>query len=127
MIQHVILLCLMIRRPPRSTRTATLFPYTTLFKPYRLTLDQAAALDQHSRLQRRRHLVIERFDLTPAGTHAEDLAGVDVAFLHLLRRHAGLIAHLVHEVDADALDEIVADDSNADLSARKSKRLHSRH
>src|SRR3546814_13024757 len=24
--------CLMIRRPPRSTRTYTLFPYTTLFR-----------------------------------------------------------------------------------------------
>src|SRR3546814_16191656 len=24
--------CLMIRRPPRSTRTATLFPYTTLVR-----------------------------------------------------------------------------------------------
>src|SRR3546814_12975400 len=28
----VILLFLMIRRPPRSTRTDTLFPYTTLFR-----------------------------------------------------------------------------------------------
>src|SRR3546814_7977527 len=27
-----ILFCLMIRRPPRSTRTDTLFPYTTLFR-----------------------------------------------------------------------------------------------
>src|SRR3546814_19187889 len=27
----MILFCLMIRRPPRSTRTDTLFPYTTLF------------------------------------------------------------------------------------------------
>src|SRR3546814_11177437 len=26
------LFCLMIRRPPRSTRTDTLFPYTTLFR-----------------------------------------------------------------------------------------------
>src|SRR6056297_2970656 len=26
----------MIRRPPRSTRTDTLFPYTTLFRPARL-------------------------------------------------------------------------------------------
>src|SRR3546814_2650569 len=26
--------CLMIRRPPRSTRTDTLFPYTTLFRSY---------------------------------------------------------------------------------------------
>src|SRR3546814_9053492 len=28
-------LCLMIRRPPRSTRTDTLFPYTTLFRSLR--------------------------------------------------------------------------------------------
>src|SRR3546814_6425948 len=27
--------CLMIRRPPRSTRTDTLFPYTTLFRSHR--------------------------------------------------------------------------------------------
>src|SRR3546814_2132849 len=35
----------MIRRPPRSTRTDTLFPYTTLFRSERL--------DEHSR--RRKH------------------------------------------------------------------------
>src|SRR3546814_11997743 len=28
----VFIVCLMIRRPPRSTRTDTLFPYTTLFR-----------------------------------------------------------------------------------------------
>src|SRR3546814_11042994 len=28
----VFIFCLMIRRPPRSTRTDTLFPYTTLFR-----------------------------------------------------------------------------------------------
>src|SRR3546814_2035061 len=33
----------MIRRPPRSTRTDTLFPYTTLFRS-RLTLGCSAAL-----------------------------------------------------------------------------------
>src|SRR3546814_7325639 len=27
-------LCLMLRRPPRSTRTDTLFPYTTLFRSF---------------------------------------------------------------------------------------------
>src|SRR3546814_13241778 len=32
MVCFVILCCLMIRRPPRSTRTDTLFPYTTLFR-----------------------------------------------------------------------------------------------
>src|SRR3546814_14674427 len=29
-----VLFCLLIRRPPRSTRTDTLFPYTTLFRSY---------------------------------------------------------------------------------------------
>src|SRR3546814_13646284 len=28
----ILIFCLMIRRPPRSTRTDTLFPYTTLFR-----------------------------------------------------------------------------------------------
>src|SRR3546814_12578261 len=31
-MECVILFFLMIRRPPRSTRTDTLFPYTTLFR-----------------------------------------------------------------------------------------------
>src|SRR3546814_8487746 len=38
---------LMIRRPPRSTRTDTLFPYTTLFRSHpdiRISLDTGTAL-----------------------------------------------------------------------------------
>src|SRR3546814_10985889 len=34
---------LMIRRPPRSTRTDTLFPYTTLFRSDRVVAPEAAA------------------------------------------------------------------------------------
>src|SRR3546814_2881692 len=34
---------LMIRRPPRSTRTDTLFPYTTLFRSPFMDADEAAA------------------------------------------------------------------------------------
>src|SRR3546814_10876427 len=38
MNKNVIVMCnlfvLMLRRPPRSTRTATLFPYTTLFRSH---------------------------------------------------------------------------------------------
>src|SRR3546814_4759730 len=30
----IVIIFLMIRRPPRSTRTDTLFPYTTLFRSY---------------------------------------------------------------------------------------------
>src|SRR3546814_21054576 len=31
-VLSLLIFCLMIRRPPRSTRTDTLFPYTTLFR-----------------------------------------------------------------------------------------------
>src|SRR3546814_12221007 len=34
----------MIRRPPRSTRTDTLFPYTTLFRSAAMTAPPAAVL-----------------------------------------------------------------------------------
>src|SRR3546814_15019765 len=34
----LFLFFLMIRRPPRSTRTDTLFPYTTLFRSKRIAL-----------------------------------------------------------------------------------------
>src|SRR3546814_16834032 len=37
---------LMIRRPPRSTRTDTLFPYTTLFRS-RLHHRRLAGVDRH--------------------------------------------------------------------------------
>src|SRR3546814_13349429 len=44
---HIILfnvvVFLRIRRPPRSTRTDTLFPYTTLFRSYREYEDALAA------------------------------------------------------------------------------------
>src|SRR3546814_12621609 len=35
---------LMIRRPPRSTRTDTLFPYTTLFRSLAVRYGEAAAI-----------------------------------------------------------------------------------
>src|SRR3546814_15858967 len=34
LLSFVLFFFLMIRRPPRSTRTDTLFPYTTLFRSY---------------------------------------------------------------------------------------------
>ena len=44
---------LMIRRPPRSTRQSTLFPYTTLFRSLKIssdTLCHACQLGRHTRL-----------------------------------------------------------------------------
>src|SRR3546814_4436417 len=39
----------MIRRPPRSTRTDTLFPYTTLFRAHVFAVDEQLAGDQPHR------------------------------------------------------------------------------
>src|SRR3546814_13169913 len=52
----IFLFFLMLRRPPRSTRTDTLFPYTTLFRSalsVRTGVDDAAAGDaRHRRADR---------------------------------------------------------------------------
>src|SRR3546814_13437291 len=63
MIFDVIFFFLMIRRPPRSTRTDTLFPYTTLFRSDQLRQDdgaghvgdQAPPSLEHGELGVRRH------------------------------------------------------------------------
>src|SRR3546814_9722741 len=50
-INYCVVLCiffLMIRRPPRSTRTDTLFPYTTLFRSIRGSLPSSTSLPIHS-------------------------------------------------------------------------------
>src|SRR3546814_11251863 len=54
----------MIRRPPRSTRTDTLFPYTTLFR----SLGLGRQRDQHQA-----HLVLQQHP-RPAGEEEDRLA-----------------------------------------------------
>src|SRR3546814_12412281 len=55
---------LMIRRPPRSTRTDTLFPYTTLFRsqPLQHAVERPRAGDQTLPRRRGDHLLNERVD-----------------------------------------------------------------
>src|SRR3546814_19705970 len=49
LILLLFIVFLMIRRPPRSTRTDTLFPYTTLFRSRSID-DPIAARDERRRL-----------------------------------------------------------------------------
>src|SRR3546814_9051613 len=59
----------MIRRPPRSTRTATLFPYTTLFRSAGLT--NAAGVAGTARLPLERLLMLD-IDLLVLGRRSEE-------------------------------------------------------
>src|SRR3546814_19168307 len=91
----------MIRRPPRSTRTDTLFPYTTLFRSQAdvLAILVAVADDQPARARERQ----QRHQLgLAAGLQAEALARVrgqragDAAVLvDLDRVHRGIAAGVV--------------------------------
>src|SRR3546814_15301219 len=59
-----IIFFLMIRRPPRSTRTDTLFPYTTLFRSSHLRLwsiHGQARRDRGRRAHRRPRGAVERW------------------------------------------------------------------
>src|SRR3546814_9549371 len=70
----------MIRRPPRSTRTDTLFPYTTLFRSDHACADQHPGFGEMRTEQDRKpevdatgHQALEHCDLH--GVRAADLAG----------------------------------------------------
>src|SRR3546814_16468810 len=55
----------MIRRPPRSTRTDTLFPYTTLFRS--IAVDRIARLGDHE------HVSVHRLKQTKMRLHRGNL------------------------------------------------------
>src|SRR3546814_18264258 len=93
---------LMIRRPPRSTRTDTLFPYTTLFRSVVLGMDDAEAARRGERLE---HLpdVAEADHAAAAGrrdVRGEDLHGGMPGLDHLgnLSHHLGRDLALQHHV-----------------------------
>src|SRR3546814_14783490 len=94
----LLFFCLIIRRPPRSTRTDTLFPYTTLFRsverrrPERPRLDMAAAHKQR------------------CGDHEQDVAcgdehlgwtPLDIGRQHCRQRRPDAVADMGADVEAE--------------------------
>src|SRR3546814_10761395 len=77
----------MIRRPPRSTRTDTLFPYTTLFRSCAETpADQQTLLGDHESIRQLRAL-IERLARSQAPVHIAGESGTGKE----------LVAKLIHQ------------------------------
>src|SRR3546814_9671381 len=107
----------MKRRPPRSTRTDTLFPYTTLFRSPGLREGDHVADGVGLRQQRD----------DPVHAHG-DAAVRGCAELEGLEQEAELLARLVlldpHHLEDPLLHVLVVDPDRAD---RKSTRLNSSH
>src|SRR3546814_11379351 len=62
----------MIRRPPRSTRTDTLFPYTTLFRSWLLKRPRGARLNLSL-------ADLQGYDFSGADLRAAKLSGANLA------------------------------------------------
>src|SRR3546814_17589238 len=75
----------MIRRPPRSTRTDTLFPYTTLFR----SLQQIAHLTKRVLRLRHRHAIARHDDDLFGLLHQERGVFGRTAFPRPVRRGGG--------------------------------------
>src|SRR3546814_16601500 len=78
---YLVVFFLMIRRPPRSTRTDTLFPYTTLFRSGFLKAQDVGRL-----------LAQEFLDDADAGADAVDVPGSDACHGASLYRGGGRFA-----------------------------------
>src|SRR3546814_12100419 len=86
---HSILIFLMIRRPPRSTRTDTLFPYTTLFRSLHPDL---AAMTLDPRIA----AVTDRIRARSRRSRAAYLAGIEAAHEQGPNRSRLSCGHLAH-------------------------------
>src|SRR3546814_7807765 len=111
----------MIRRPPRSTRTDTLFPYTTLFRAGLLSRFTHRTTRADFERQRRRIdvviLTIDEVDLEIDDREADQrprLGGLAEALFHRRDVFARHVAALDLVEELEALD-------------RKSTRLNSSH
>src|SRR3546814_8898933 len=102
----------MIRRPPRSTRTDTLFPYTTLFRSQKLRVEREGAGDAGTLLHAARQLG-RKFGPGVGGKAAHhDLVGGDLVEQRLADigiifadRHLDVLGHCQGREQRPALEE----------------------
>src|SRR3546814_5441551 len=108
---------LMIRRPPRSTRTDTLFPYTTLFRSH-LALQQAVAADRADAdadrddgAEQRHHRLIAAQHVLGIGRDEQDDGGAEQPEPRAAAKREDTVAarRALHETGAGLTDEVPVD------------------
>src|SRR3546814_12942099 len=104
--KYMVFIFLMIRRPPRSTRTVTLFPYTTLFRSHRVA---GLLVGGKAEQQRTRRLRFAQEAHCHLGDDAEQSFGA---------------GHDDEQVVAPVVQMLAAEAQHGD---RKSTRLNSSH
>src|SRR3546814_4896922 len=108
----------MIRRPPISTRTDTLFPYTTLFR-------SLAPGCLPTLWRRHGHFQDAYLSQHPGYYTTGDAGLVDAdGFVHVMSRVDDIINVAGHRLSTGAIEQIVAAHPAVD---RKSTRLNSSH
>src|SRR3546814_13441931 len=115
----------MIRRPPRSTRTYTLFPYTTLFRS-RQRLDTPVILDRGNALGDVLGVIADPFDDGRDLERGDDLAQI----VGHRRAQRDQPDRQPLDVFFDRVDPLVAFDDaprRVEIVDRKSTRLNSSH
>src|SRR3546814_15489289 len=103
----------MLRRPPRSTRTDTLFPYTTLFRSIIVHLGEHLAVEQIGDRLGERGAALARRQFEQIG----DIGGVE----RLDELADGLVVALTNRIE-HGIDEFGLEPID-----RKSTRLNSSH
>ena len=76
-------------------------------EPNRGALDQPSAFGEHRRLDRRRHLIVQPLDRGEKIAHLQNFTADGIGTRHIRRAHAGLLAALMHEGDANPVDDAV--------------------
>src|SRR3546814_10645522 len=116
----------MIRRPPISTRTDTLFPYTTLFRSLGSWIDEdefARALSNKMRRQTADNAKAgQGNDLAHADRGLMDRPQSDCAHVHETSAHRVDIARQLHAEDGWHCEDVLVG-----MRDRKSTRLNSSH
>src|SRR3546814_20839369 len=102
----------MIRRPPRSTRTATLFPYTTRFRSIAAT--QVLSEDGYGRATTAR--VAERAGVS-VGSLYQYFPNKEALVGTLVERHADEIVTIMHRALRDSAHRTLADGIRAVIRA----------
>src|SRR3546814_1758835 len=112
---------LMIRRPPRSTRTDTLFPYTTLFRSHQHA-DRVSSGDRQRQLDHQRRPRSEEHT-----SELQSLMRISYAVFCLKKKKKNTRRHKYTEMQKNTIKHLITNKSYTRTTQTKQKHKHERH